>query len=257
MIIDSHLHVMFSQSKPWEPLIEQLLHDMSLVGIDQTCIMPFPTFSGYVYPNKEDMIYQAKTLAAITEKYPDRFFPLLLINPILSTDFLKDLAREYILNGPIIGTKYHVAMEADDERADPFYDFLEEHDIPLLFHAWYKTVQKETFESDPKNIAAMAKKHPRLRILMAHLTGVGIRGLYDIKEYPNILLDTCGSQPEEGYLQRAVEILGADRVLYGSDYPVRAFSTQLARIDSVEMSTETKEKILYKNALHFYRKGAL
>jgi predicted TIM-barrel fold metal-dependent hydrolase len=101
----------------------------------------------------------------------------------------------------------------------------------------------------------MARKHPSLRILMAHLTGAKLRGIQDIKALPNVYLDTSGSQPEDGYLERAIEELGADRVLFGSDYPIRAFSTQLARIDSVSMSQEDREKVLYRNALRFFRKG--
>ncbi len=255
MIIDSHLHVFFSRTQPWKPLVDQTLHHMQMTGVDRTCLMPHPQFAGNIYPNQADMIFQAETLVEITNAYPDIFLPLLFINPSLPPAFTLELMEKYIRNGPIIGAKFHISMIADDERYEPIYDFLEKHDIPLLFHSWYKTTQRTTFESTPADIAKMAKKHPSLRILMAHLTGAKIRGIQDIKAYPNVLLDTSGSQPEEGYLERAIEELGADRVLFGSDYPIRAFSTQLGRIESVSLSDEDRAKVLYKNALKFFRKG--
>lgn len=255
MIIDSHLHLLFTRKNRWEPLVEKTLHHMRSVGIDKTCLMPHPQFAGNIYPNQADMTFQAETLAEITKAHPDLFLPLLFINPSLPSEFTLELMEKHIVKGNLIGAKFHISMIADDERYEPIYAFLERHDIPLLFHSWYKTVQRTTFESTPADIARMARKHPSLRILMAHLTGAKLRGIQDIKALPNVYLDTSGSQPEDGYLERAIEELGADRVLFGSDYPIRAFSTQLARIDSVSMSQEDREKVLYRNALRFFRKG--
>jgi uncharacterized protein len=255
MIIDSHLHLVFTRAQHWEPLVQRALHHMQMAGVVKTCLMPHPQFAGNIFPNQADMTFQAETLVEVANAYPDIFLPLLFINPSLPSEFTLELMEKHILNGPIIGAKFHISMIADDERYEPIYNFLEKHDIPLLFHSWYKTVQRTTFESTPADIAIMARKHPKLRILMAHLTGAKLRGIQDIKALPNVYLDTSGSQPEEGYLERAIEELGAGRVLYGSDYPIRAFSTQIARIDSVTMSQEDREKVMYRNALKFFRKG--
>ena len=255
MIIDSHLHVFFSKSQPWQPLIEQTLSHMEMAGIDQTCIMPNPQWTGAIFPSQDEMRFQAETLAEISMAYPGRFFPLLFVCPLLPVEFTLGLMKDYIVNGPLMGAKFHVSLYSDHDRYEPIYHFLEEHDTPLLFHAWYKTVDRYAFESSPLQIAEMAKRHPKLRILMAHLTGSKLRGIQDIKKYPNVWLDTSGSQPEEGYLQIALEELGADRVLYGSDYPIRSFATQLGRIESVDMSVDVREKVLYRNAQQFFRKG--
>lgn len=255
MIIDSHLHLCFTREQRWEPLVQQTLYHMQMMGIEKTCLMSHPQFAGNIFPNQADMTFQADMLVEMANAYPDIFLPLLFINPSLPSDFTLKLMEKYILNGPIIGAKFHISMIADDERYEPIYNFLEHHDIPLLFHSWYKSTERTTFESTPADVARMARKHPNLRILMAHLTGAKLRGVQDIKMLPNVYLDTSGSQPEEGYLEYALKELGPDRVLYGSDYPIRAFSTQLARIDSVAMSQEDRDKVLFRNALQFFRKG--
>lgn len=256
MIIDCHLHLNFSRGEAWQPLLQQQFHHMETVGIERSCLMPHPLFSGCMYPNKESMVFQAETLSDIAAKYPETFYPLLLACPLLPYDFTLSLIEKYVIGGPLIGLKFWASLLADDERYEPIYNYLEKHDIPLLFHSWYKTVGRLPYESEPGHIAAMARKHPKLRIIMAHATGARLRGIQDIKRLPNVLLDTSGSQPEEGYLEHAINELGADRVIFGSDYPIRSFHTQLARMDSIDMSKEDKEKVMFKNAIRFFRKGS-
>lgn len=255
MYIDSHVHLPFSQREDWKPLLENQLKHMDLIGIERTCLMPMCNYPGYIYPNPHDMRFQAEVLSEIDEAYQGKFFPMLLMNPLLDTSFNLELLTEYIVNGPLIGVKFHVSMLADDPRMNPIYEFLQQYDIPVLFHSWYKTVNKTTFESNPGHIAAAAAQYPKLRILMAHMTAGRLRGVQDIKPYPNVWVDTSGSQPENGYMQVALAELGSERILYGSDYPLRSFASQLGRIDSVEMNKEDRKRLLYRNALSFFRKG--
>src|SRR5262249_7879896 len=161
----------FTRAQRWEPLVQTTLHHMKMSGVDRTCLMPHPQFAGNIFPNENDMTFQAETLVEIANAHPDVFLPLLFINPSLRPQFTIELMKKHILNGTLIGAKFHISMIADDERYEPIYNFLEEHDLPLLFHSWYKTVLRTTFESTPADIARMARKHPKLRILMAHLTG--------------------------------------------------------------------------------------
>lgn len=160
-----------------------------------------------------------------------------------------------MVNGSIDGVKLSIQMNARDERLEPLAAYLQEHDIPVLFHSWYKTVNKYRYESDPLDIVDLACRFPELRILMAHLTGCKKRGVQDIKKYENIFIDTSGSQPEDGYLEYAIDELGADRIVFGSDFPGRDIGTQLGRIYSVDMDDEMRNKILYKNAESFFTKG--
>lgn len=252
VIIDSHCHANIFKRQSWSDEIGVLLSEMQRAGVGRACLMPWSRYPGYLHPNKEDMIEQGRTLTEIAACYPDTFYPMYMISPTLSTSFLIDAIGEYVLNGPIAGLKFHVAMPVGDKRLDPLYAFIEKHDIPVLYHSWYKTADRCEFESTPADIAVMAGNFPGIRIINAHLTGSRIRGIYDIQPYPNIYMDTSASQPEDGYLQTAIDELGADRILFGSDYCARAYSTQLARIDSIALTPEEREKIMCNNALQFF-----
>ncbi|NLC45401.1 MAG: amidohydrolase family protein [Clostridiales bacterium] len=256
MIIDSHLHFNLS-GKDKEQAVEGLLRDLAIVGVDKTCLMPHTntTGIGHLYSSRDEIIQSTEDACRSLEKHLEDLYILVWLNPLLPFDFLKGFVKDYIINGPVTGVKLSIQMNATDTRLDPLLTLLEENDIPLLFHCWYKTVQKYRYESDPRDMACIAKKHPSLRVLVAHLTGCGFRGVQDIRKYPNLFLDTCGSQPEDGLLQYALDNLGSDRILFGSDYPGRDIASQLGRIDSVDMSLEDREKILYKNAIQFFEGG--
>lgn len=253
MIFDSHLHLGIMGSGNKEKVVQTLFDDMKRARVDKTCLMPDPP--GYLYFSREDMLEQAETLSRMGEKYEGILYPLLWINPNLPFDFLKPLIDHYILNGHIIGVKFWIETNARDPRMELLAGYLEKHDIPVLFHCWYKTVQRYYGESDPSDMAIFARKYPSLRILMAHLTGCKFRGVQDIKTCSNVYVDTSSSQPEDGYLAYALQELGADRILYGSDYSGRDMATQIGRIHSIEMSHEDRDKIFCGNALKFFKRG--
>jgi predicted TIM-barrel fold metal-dependent hydrolase len=82
---------------------------------------------------------------------------------------------------------------------------------------------------------------------MAHLIAGGIRGVLDVVDTPNVSVDISGSQPFAGVVEYALEKLGAKRLLYGSDWPVRDFATQLGKLDIEGLSDADRELIQWGN----------
>jgi len=256
MIIDAHFHCPFGKLNTGElkKECEKIISEFGRSGIDKSCVMHSGSY-GTFYHDADAQMEIAECLVNIIKMYPDKFYALLTLNGLLPSETLIDSLKRYVVNGPLTGVKLTTQMNARDNRLEGVCRFMEEHDIPVLWHCWYKTTCKYQFESDPQDIAFFAKKYPKIRILMAHLTGCGRRGVQDIKNCSNVSIDTSGSQPFDGYLEYALKELGADRVLYGSDYPCRDIPAQLGRIQSVDLSPEAREKVLCSNALKFYRKG--
>lgn len=235
-----------------------LLRAMDNTFIDKACLIPFPESRGkYFFWTKKDMEETAIATIKAVEAHPDRFYSLIWLNPALPVEENIDILEKYVLGGPINGVKLHIQVKASDRRMDPLAEFMDHHRIPLLFHAWYKTVQRYVYESSPADIADLAGRFPHIPILMAHLTGSGKRGVQDIKYHENISIDTSGSQPEDGFLQYALEEMGEDRVVFGSDYPGREMATQLARVYSLDLKGGVRDKVLYKNAMAFFEKGGV
>ena len=249
MVIDSHLHLEIDGDH--DQAVRSLCHELDLVGIDRCCLMPRVWRTG-AFMSTDDLVEIAGRVSRIVADVPGRFYPLIWLNPILPHSFIERYVHEHVLDGPFAGVKLSVQMNATDPRLEPMFELLSEHDVPVLFHSWYKTVDRILFESTPADIAQLARAFPRMRILLAHITGARIRGIDDVAPFPNLYFDTSGSQPEDGYLRHAVDTLGAERVLFGSDYPGRDIAVQLARIDSIDLTETERQAILWRNAVRFY-----
>jgi hypothetical protein len=109
-------------------------------------------------------------------------------------------------------------------------------------------IGQRAFHTDPEDVATLARRHPNVRIIMAHLTGCGVRGVLAVKDCPNVWVDTSGAAPETGIVEYAVAQLGAARILYGSDVPIRDFAVALARITGSRLSAGDRAMILHGNA---------
>ena len=169
------------------------------------------------------------------------------INPEHDSSFIIDETKRCIAENNLCGIKLEATVNARDDRLENVMRMAVELNVPVLHHTWYKTVRKLENESDPSDIAVLAKRWPDTVIIMAHLTAIGIQGVHDVLDCPNVFIDTSGSQPFSGVIEYAVEILGAERILFGSDTPVRDFPVQLGRIFGADISEADRQNILCGN----------
>lgn len=147
------------------------------------------------------------------------------------------------------GLKLEIANNARDACMRPLMMTAARHHLVVLQHAWSMTkIRQRSFHTDPEDVATLATRYPHVRIIMAHLTGCGVRGVLAVRECPNVFVDTSGAAPEAGIVEFAVEQLGADRILYGSDAPIRDFRVALARITASRLDARVRKKILHDNA---------
>src|SRR4029077_5593547 len=119
---------------------------------------------------------------------------------------------------------------------------------PVLQHSWSTVnIHDRKHQSDPADTARFARRFPDVQIIMAHLTGIGFRGVLEAKDCPNLFVDTSGGFPEEGLIEFAAEHLGADRVLYGFDLPIRENSVTIGRILGARIPAADQRKMLFGN----------
>lgn len=186
------------------------------------------------------------TMALMAED-PHFWLGAMYLSPNHPPEFIREEARRCV-EGGMVAIKQGIEVNARDPRIDPIAEVAAELDIPILFHAWYKMVEKYPEESDGSDIAHLARRHPDTRFIMAHLTGVGRRGVQDVADLPNVWVDTCGGWYDTEMVEYAVRHLGSDRLVYGSDYPGRDYAPQVGRVEGARLSEQDREKILWRNA---------
>jgi predicted TIM-barrel fold metal-dependent hydrolase len=87
---------------------------------------------------------------------------------------------------------------------------------------------------------------PELPIILGH--GHGLEGLELARTCRNIYLDLCSTYPEQNVYRRAVDAVGADRVVFGSDLELISPAFVLGSIWEADLSEEEQRQILRGNA---------
>jgi len=179
----------------------------------------------------------------LMREHPQRVIGFCYVNPRYSEAALREIERCVVREG-MGGIKLWVSCKASDKRVGPIARRAAELGVPILQHAWYNRLGKFVGESTPADVAVMAARHPKTMIVMAHLTGAGERGLKDIAPYPNLHVDISGGEPEAGMVELAVRLLGAERVVFGTDTPIRSYGATIGKVLDAKLSRRQQELIL-------------
>jgi uncharacterized protein len=182
----------------------------------------------------------------VRDAAPERFLPFCYVNPAYPDESLAELER-CIKGSGMVGVKLWVAVRASDPRVKTIVEQTVPLDVPVLQHVWNKAGGNEPGESTPDDVAALARSAPHARIIMGHLNGGGLRGIEAVEPYPNVVVETGGSDPERGIVEAAVRRLGTRRIVFGSDVAGRHFGTQLGKVVGADLSDAAKRRILWDN----------
>lgn len=244
MIIDCHTHFRAANGMYREEDVDRYLTLADRAGIDHLVYLFNTADSGGVDPAPDDIRRTNDIGIELTTRHPDRISAFCYLNPAHDLSFLEEEMERCLVHGPCVGIKLWISVHADDVRLDPIMTQAAALGVPVLHHAWYKATEFVFNESTPAQIATLARRHPDVTIIMAHLAGGGVRGLLDVRECSNVLIDTSGAQPMAGLVEYAVDQVGADRVVFGSDWPIRDFAVQRARVEGAELCDDVRAKIL-------------
>jgi predicted TIM-barrel fold metal-dependent hydrolase len=110
-------------------------------------------------------------------------------------------------------------MRIDDPKVEPYLALAEELHLPILVHTAIDDY------SSILHLETVAKRHPNLTFIAAHME------LYTdhdctieaMKRNPNIYCDTAWVEMKDA--ARAIEEVGKERVLFGSDAPLDGETT--------------------------------
>lgn len=246
MIIDFHAHPGYGR----EPA--ELRREFELArrvaarhGVGLICLNAIADWSPSPRPAAVERGNDA--VLALMREHPHQVIGFCYVNPRYPRHALSEIER-CVVRGGMGGIKLWVACKASDRRVDPIVERSVELGIPILQHAWYNRLGRLKGESTPADVAEMARRHPRAMIVMAHLTGAGERGLKDIAPYGNVHVDISGGEPEAGMVELAVKLLGAERVVFGTDSPIRSYGATLGKVQEARVSSRARELILEGNA---------
>jgi predicted TIM-barrel fold metal-dependent hydrolase len=156
---------------------------------------------------------------------------------------------EYIEKTGLRGVKMHPDFQLfsiDDNRLFEMYDYLQDK-MPVILH----TGDPRYDYSRPDKLKKVLDNFPRLTVIAAHLGGYGVFSeALEILGKTDCYVDISSSRMfmEEEEIYRYIHGYGADRILFGSDFPLWSPKDEFEALLKLKITDEEKEKIAYKNA---------
>ena len=137
----------------------------------------------------------------------------------------------------------------DDPRLFPVYEAVQGK-LPMMIH-----LGDERYDySHPARLRKVLQEFPNLQVCAAHFGG---HTMYETaKEYlsdTNCILDISSTlmfldkKTAEGYVNH----YGAERLAFGTDYPVWDPAQEVKRLEALNLTQEQKEQIAWKTAARF------
>ena len=238
MIIDTHVHIgSFAVQYPFaETRLEKIVQMLKDERVDYALVS---SIKSLIYNCPEGN----KEVLAASKKY-EEILPYLVVNPWLHEETLKELKN--CRKRGFIGVKLHPNCHnyaLNSRLAEPALEFCEREQIPILTHST---------GGDPlsgaKPIKAVAEKFPDLILVIGHGGIFSDREVAQAaKDYPQLYIE-ISVEYEAGKLEKTVEMVGADRIMFGSDCPLHHPSVMLERVKVMKLSKDDEEKILWKTA---------
>jgi predicted TIM-barrel fold metal-dependent hydrolase len=215
------------------------------------------------------------SVAAAVKRHPDRFYGFFMINPTLASPETHLAAS--LSNGALQGICLFPAMHrysVHDRRLMPLYEIASAHPGTIVFvHCGALTVGVRRklglpshFDlrfSNPIDLHPVAMEFPKLNFILPHFgAGYFREALMLCDLCPNVHLDTSSSNSWMKYegldlktvLQRAMNVCGARRLLFGSDssffprgWNAEVYRLQAAALSELGVSGEEARQILGQN----------
>jgi len=179
------------------------------------------------------------------EEAKGRIIGFLRVNPHLQDHALKSI-KNGVKQG-FMGIKFHPRNEAfavnSEELVFPIAELAAKLGMPILIH----TGEPDTYGfAQPTLVGDLADSFPDLTLVVGHM---GKRLCEDAicvaRWFENIILETSFRSHRD--IARAVQRVGADRVVYGSDIPFGVPEIEMLKVKVSDITPEEKRMVLGEN----------
>ena len=243
MVIDFHCHF----GKNPKPLNFQKEEDTTAgdivaaqkrSGIDYSTAIPFS--AAY----REDLEVANGMMMALRA---ETLLPFVWLNPYFlrmhdrrGTDEV--LLIDLIIKNNVRGIKVHPVCDAyypTSRLLGPVFEIARETELPLLWHTGWGSF------GDARYVEELAEVYGDVQIVIGHMVDQNAPGI--AKRFQNVSLETsyC-SGPRR--LAGIVNMLGSERILFGSDFPAGDLLFQKTLVECAKIPDKDKENILGLNA---------
>jgi len=251
-IIDAHVHPFMNEKTrtsiygiPATP--EEMVRTLREAGIVRCC-------GSTIIPEAEGSLEQLKEenrlSLAFRDRFPDFFEPGIMVSARFPEESCREIEEMYRQGARWVGelVSYNSGdMPYSDSAFFPAYDLAQQYGLPVNIH-----------QHDMDDIEPIVRNFPKLNVVMAHPDEqpTYLKRLELMKRYRNLYLDLSGTGLFRwGMLRHGVHEVGAERFLFGTDFPICAPGMNVAAVRSEYITDEQKQLIFSGNFLRLTGRG--
>ena len=270
-VIDAHVHLSerrddallpYARKNGLRYTLDELLHDMERHRVDRGLLLGPPVRDWAPLPNPE--------VIRLCERSEGVLSPVVTVEPskeeVAAAVRLAEQNRKKV-KGFMVRVGYHRAFAFDPVFGD-LYDYAEAEGLPVLFHTGdTASSDGDLVYSHPLTLDRLANEREELAIVICHFGNPWFEDVAElIYKHPKVYTDMSGlTTGGGGYAKKFGEWLarkvseavyyagGAEKIVFGTDYPVTKHSDALALVEMLDVSEGDKERILWRNAKELFR----
>ena len=250
--LDAHVQVAFDAPAGAPSSVDDVLRRMDLNGIAEAVLTPHS-----LYETADGIASSARqndALRAAIDLHPDRFAAGLGVVEPRHGRRAAGEARRVVEDLGLAGLSFDSdanGIPIDSPSVDALLDAVAARPgVVLSFVTVTYSVLRSSFR-----LGIVARRHPDLRFL-AHNAFMDIThevASYDLAERcPNIWFSLSRAKTQLSTVERAVESVGADRVIFGSAIPEVSRSHHLEMVRIAEIDDATRAAVLGGNARNLF-----
>ena len=186
-------------------------------------------------------------IASEVALFPDRFIGFGSLHPDSET---LEADAEHLIELDLKGVKLHPDIQnfrVDDPKVIKIFEICNTKKLPVLLH----TGDSRYDNSNPNRVEKILKMFPDLTIIGAHFGGWSIwdNAPEILHKYKNFYVDTCSSfyALSKERAKEIIDLYGADRVIFGTDFPMWKQDEELKFLFSLGLSENDLKCILHDN----------
>ena len=250
--VDPCFSLLYSQPEARIATAEELIASMDEAGIDLSVVLNAGWVSQELCVKTNDYILDS------VSRYPKRLVGFCAIQPRAGDAAIAELERCAKAGARGIGELRSDVQGfnlADETTMKPLVDAALKHDLIFVSHSSEPVGHEYSGKGSitPDILYSFITAFPNLKLVCAHWGG----GLpfYALmtevaKALANVFFDTAATvflyKPE--IFKQVSRIIGSDKVLFGTDYPLMHQNRVIAQIQSSQLPEEDKARILGANA---------